>query len=353
MTQIATYEKCTGFDAGPALRNPLCFVDILPLYLYPDAPSSAHDARCEELLNTTFFLPTELSMMPGGMRVPMSRMTLLGCLCLLAVGTWPVQAEAPAGVWVTAEGMSPFLREMSLDEVRGRARDEARRNAIEQAVGLFVRGTTILHNAQITDELIASVARGVIEEEQWVEERIEEVSERRSGPKLAVWHSKVKARVRPVHVERRAGFDLRASLNKTVFQEGEEALIKVQATQPSYVHLFSVTQDGAVTLLLPNRFLTDNRFEANREYVMPNERLRALGVKLRVVLPQGSRKAIEYIKVIATRKPISLVSDKAPEGVFHTFDGADAGMIKDVVKRLAQLEDEDWTEATLPYEVRQ
>lgn len=291
-------------------------------------------------------------MMPSGTK-SLTRAVLLVVFCLVAAGDGATAGEAPAGVWVVAEGMSPFLRDLSLDEVRGRARDEARRNAIEQAVGLFVRGTTILHNAQITDELIASVARGVIEEEEWVDERIEEVSDKRSGPKLAVWHSKVKARVRPVHVERRAGFELRASLNKTVFQEGEEALIKVRSSQQAYIHLFSVTQDGAVTLLLPNRFLTDNRFEANQEYVMPNERLRTLGVKLRVTLPKNVRKAVEYIKVIATRKPISLVSDKTPDGVFHTFEGAEAGMIKDVVKRLAQLEDEDWTEATVPYEVRQ
>lgn len=301
------------------------------------------------LIHKTFYLKPE-RMTPTGRRL-ITWTARVGCLSMLLAAV-PASAEAPAGIWVTAEGMSPFQRDLSLDEVRGKARDEARRNAIEQAVGLFVRGTTILHNAQIADELIASVARGIIEEEEWLDERIEEVSEKRSGPKFPIWRSKVKARVRPVHVERRAGFDLRASLNKTVFQEGEEALIKVRSSQQAYIHLFSVTQDGAVTLLLPNRFLTDNRFEANEDYVMPNERLRTLGVKLRVMLPKDARKAVEYIKVIATRKPISLVSDKSPDGVFHTFDGTETGMIKDVVRRLAQLDDEDWTEATLPYEVR-
>lgn len=284
----------------------------------------------------------------------MRRQFLAICfLTFLALPGGEVRAEQAAGVWVTAEGMAPFASDMTLEEVRGKARDEARRNAIEHAVGLFVRGTTVLHNSMITDELVSSVARGVIEEEQWLEEHIEEVSDKRPGPKLAIWHSTVKARVRPVRVERRAGFSLRASLNKTVFQAGEEALIKVQSSQPAYLHLFSVTQDGAVTLLLPNRFRADNLFQANQDYVVPDDRLRALGIKLRVLLPKNAKKAMEYIKVIATRKAINLVSDKTPDGVFHTFDGADGGMIRDVVKRLAELEDEDWTEATLPYEVRQ
>lgn len=284
----------------------------------------------------------------------MNRKVLLICLLpLLVMPGGTALAEPAAGVWVTADGMAPFGSDMSLEEVRGKARDEARRNAIEQAVGLFVRGTTVLHNSMITDELVSSMARGVIEEEQWVEEHIEEVSDKRTGLKVAVWHSKVKARVRPVRVERRAGFSLRASLNKTVFQDGDEALIKVQSSQPAYLHVFSVTQDGSVTLLLPNRFRADNLFQANQDYIVPDDRLRALGIKLRVLLPKQAKRAMEYIKVIATKKAINLVSDKTPNGVFHTFDGADGGMIRDVVKRLAELEDEDWTETTLPYEVRQ
>jgi hypothetical protein len=223
MPQMGTYEKKRQDRSRSCLEQSLGFVDFLPLCLYSEPPSTAHDALCGQLLKTTVFLPIELPMMPSGTRSLTGRAVLFGCLYLLAAGAGTAGAEPPAGVWVVAEGMSPFLHDLSLDEVRGRARDEARRNAIEKAVGLFVRGTTILHNAQITDELIASVARGVIEEEEWVDERIEEVSEKRSGPKLAVWHSKVKARVRPVHVERRAGFELRASLNKTVFQEVKPA----------------------------------------------------------------------------------------------------------------------------------
>lgn len=265
----------------------------------------------------------------------------------------PVHAESVTSVWVTAEGMAPFLKGLSLDDVRGQARDDARRNAVERAVGVFVRGSTVMHNAQIADELVSSVARGVIEDEEWLDERIEEIAGKRPGPRLAVYRSKLKAKVRPVRVERRAGFEATASLNKQVFQEGEEALIRVRSTEDAYLHIFSVTTDGAVTLLLPNRFLTDNRIEADKELTMPTDRLRALGIRLRVMLPKDTRKAIEYIKVIASRKPVNLVSDQTPDGVFHTFEGKDGGMIKDVIRRLATLEDEDWTEVTLPYEIRQ
>ena len=254
---------------------------------------------------------------------------------------------------VVAEGMAPFLKDMSLDEVRGRARDDARRNAIEQAVGVFVRSASVLHNSQITDELISSVSRGVIEQEQWADEQIEQVKDvKRPGPALAVYRTRVKAQVRPVRVERRAGFEVRGGLNKTVFQDNEEALIKIRASRPAYLHVFSVTQDGSVTLLLPNKFVERNQISPDQEVVFPSETLRAMGVRLRVSLPEGKKLAREYIKVIATRKPVRLVGEDATTGVFKTYTGAENGLIQDVIKRLAQLEDEDWNETTLAYEVR-
>lgn len=278
----------------------------------------------------------------------------VGAILGMLVGENSAGAEPPASVTVVAEGVAPFLKDMSLSEVRGRARDDARRNAIEQAVGVFVRSASVLHNSQITDELISSVSRGVIEQEQWTTEEIQEVKEekKRSGPAMAMYRTTLKAQVRPVRVERRAGFDVRGGLNKTVFQDNEEALIKIRSTQPAYLHVFSVTQDGSVTLLLPNKFVERNQILPDQEVVFPSETLRAMGVRLRVSLPKGERLAREYIKVIATRKPVSLVGEEASNGVFRTYTGAENGMVQDVIKRLAQLEDEDWNETTLPYEVR-
>ena len=279
---------------------------------------------------------------------------LLGTALGICVGANTATAEPPATVTVVADGVALFLKDMSLDEVRGRARDDARRNAVEQAVGVFVRSASVLHNSQITDELISSVSRGVIEEEHWTTEEIQEVKEdkKRGGPAMAIYRTTVKAQVRPVRVERRAGFELRGSLNKTVFQDGEEALIRIRSSQPAYLHVFSVTQDGGVTLLLPNKFVERNQILPDQEVVFPSETLRAMGVRLRVSLPKGEKLAREYIKVIATKQAVRLVGGNIPDGVFKTYTGVENGMIQDVIKRLAQLEDEEWNETTLPYEVR-
>ena len=46
----------------------------------------------------------------------------------IITGNTTTSAESLATVTVVAEGVAPFLKDMSLDEVRGRVRDEARRN---------------------------------------------------------------------------------------------------------------------------------------------------------------------------------------------------------------------------------
>ena len=66
---------------------------------------------------------------------------LLGVVLGIVVGNNTTSTEPLAPVTAMAEGVAPFLKDMSLDEVRGRAHDEARRYAIEQAAGVFVRST--------------------------------------------------------------------------------------------------------------------------------------------------------------------------------------------------------------------
>ena len=58
------------------------------------------------------------------------RAALLGAAWLAASGQAMPATEPAAAVTVVAEGLVPFQSDLSLNEVRSRARDEARRNAI-------------------------------------------------------------------------------------------------------------------------------------------------------------------------------------------------------------------------------
>lgn len=253
-------------------------------------------------------------------------------------------------VWVVAEAVIQLSDEMTVQEARSRARNEARRKAIEKAVGIFVKGNTVVYNHVLAEDLVQAIVHGIIADEQILEEGVREIGGRGSD-RATLYVSKIKARVRPVQAERSTELGLKVVLNQTVYREGEEMEIRVVADHNVYLHLFSVGQDDAVTVLFPNRFAQDTLVRANDPFVFPDEAQRAMGIRLRVYPPAGAKRATERIKIIATRQKRDLIKAKFREGVFEVYGGKETGMMTDLLRELALLDDADWAEATLPYEV--
>ena len=161
----------------------------------------------------------------------------------------------------------------------------------------------------------------------------------------------LRAKVKPVRVERRGEFAIKAKLNKTVFSEGEEMQITVIPSENAYVHIFNVGQDNTVTVLLPNKFRRDNFLSGKKELIFPDDELREMGVRLRVAPPPGANKALEKIKLVATKKNLDLVQGKFNEAIFKAYQGHGTGLATDLMKGLTELEDTEWTEMTVLYEV--
>lgn len=263
----------------------------------------------------------------------------------------PESSESMEGIWVQAEGVVSLAEDMTVAEAKARSRDEARRKAIEKAVGVFVKGRMIIYNAQVADDLVQSLVRGIILEEQILEEGVRQF-ETGAGPKALQYATRLRAKVKPVRVERRGNFSLKAELNKSVFSEGEEMQIQAVSTKDAYLHIFSVGQDDTVTVLLPNRYARANFVTAQKIFIFPDDELRNAGIRLKVFPPAGTKRSMEKIKLLATTKPIDLTQGKIQEGMFQVYQGQDAALATDLIKMLSLLDESEWTEVTVPYEVR-
>jgi hypothetical protein len=178
-----------------------------------------------------------------------------------------------------------------------------------------VKGKTVVYNHVLAEDLVQSIVRGIVTDEQVLDEGVREVG-LQSNERATLYITKLKARVRPVQAERKAEFSLNVVLNQTVFREGEEVEIRVSSSHDVYLHLFSIGQDDAVTVLFPNRFAQDTVVRAEQPFVFPDDSQRAMGIRLRVFPPAGAKRATERIKVIATRKKRDLIKTKFREGVF-------------------------------------
>ncbi len=267
-------------------------------------------------------------------------------------GVPPMESREPREeIWVTAEGIASLGDDTTVAEAKARSRDEARRKAVEQAVGTFVKGQTVVYNAQLADDLVRSLVRGIVVDEQVVEEGVRQFRQDSGGPALQ-YATKLKAKVKPVRVEHKGEFRLKSTLNKTVFQEKEEMRITAVPSKDAYIHIFNIGQDDTVTVLFPNQFVQNNFIDAQKELVFPDEAQRTMGILLRVFPPAGANKALEKIKLIATTRKLDLLKGKIREGVYQIYPGKDSALVTDLLKELSTLDESEWAEMTLPYEVR-
>jgi hypothetical protein len=263
----------------------------------------------------------------------------------------PEASPVPSdGIWVTAEGAVSFGDDTTVAEARTRSRDEARRKAIERAIGIFVRASTVVYNFGLAEDLVHSIVRGVVIEEQILSEGVREVDIEK-GQKALIHDTTLRALIRPIPAERRNHFAINGNLNKSIFFANEEMVITVAASEAAYIHIFNVEQDNAVTVLFPNKFRRDNFLSGKKELIFPDDELREMGVRLRVIPPAGASKALEKIKLIATKKNLDLPQGKFNDASFQTYQGHDTGLVTDLMKELTKLEDTEWAEMTVSYEV--
>jgi len=62
-------------------------------------------------------------------------------------------------------------------------------------------------------------------------------------------------------------YQVSVKLNKKVYQSGDEMIIRVKATKPSYISVLNFAADGSVILLYPNRLRKNNYVKALKQYM--------------------------------------------------------------------------------------
>ncbi|MEN6620469.1 MAG: DUF4384 domain-containing protein [Smithella sp.] len=244
-------------------------------------------------------------------------------------------------LWVTVTGEA-YQGEMETPkEVMQRAKRDAQSKAIEQATGIFLKSHTLVHNSQVADDLIYAAVRG----------KINEMTILNSGwdkQDRNLYKVKIKARVEPIYPEKGNGLMARLNLSKNSLREGQEVKIYYEINNECFVYLFSVAEDGSVTLLFPNSQNQNNKVDGGKAYEFPEPES---AVKLKAMfLPNFQGKsANEKIKLIVTKKKENLLPLGFKEGMFQAYDAESTGMISELVKKLNAIEPTEWTEATAEY----
>lgn len=252
-------------------------------------------------------------------------------------------------VLVEAEGVFNLGDETTMELAQRASLEAARRAAIEKAFGVSVTGSTLVRNAQLVENLVQVASKGLIIEEQVLEQGL-----LAQGTKGAHGTYRTKIRAKVMRLEPgnpRTNYSVQCRLNRTAYQHGDHAEIKIIPNQDSYLYVFNITEDEHLTVLVPNRFVPEAKVKGNNEFIFPPTELAKRGIHLTTMVASGKERSWESIKVIATRQPIEVLKRRAPEAIFEEYRPNDTTMLMDLLKTLAGLEPGEWTTCATTYEI--
>lgn len=257
--------------------------------------------------------------------------------------------EKLIGVWVKAEGFYHLGDETTIELAQRASLDAARRAAIEKGVGMNVSGATMVRNAQLVEDLVQVIARGLIIEEQILERGLKVEGDTGSH---GTYHTLIKAMVVRLPMSRHdMEFSVRSRLDRSVYRHGDRAELRITPNQDAYLYVFSVTEDEHITVLVPNRYLSEARVKAGKEFVFPPPELVKRGVMLTTVIAPGKQRSAEHIKVIATRRPMDVLKHRAPEALFEEYRPSDTVLLTELLKTLTAVDPGEWAESSSRYEI--
>jgi hypothetical protein len=267
-------------------------------------------------------------------------------ILLLLILLWAVSVYAQGEKVVEAEGWVSLGEDTTPAVARATALNNARRNALETALGVSIHGSSVVYNSELVSDLVHTATKGSIVKEEVLENRCE------TRDQQILCLVKIRAHVRSLDVDRRGNFKIsRAYIRRhesnirshnPVFHHNDEIQVRLTVNHESYVTIFSIDQYGTVTKLFPNAYAQQNRVHPGEEFVFPDDAQRQMGLTLRVTAPGKLTRAIESVLIIAARQNIDILTNTS----------VDNPTISDVMRELSLIEPSVWVEKTIGYEVR-
>jgi Domain of unknown function (DUF4384) len=262
----------------------------------------------------------------------------------LAVTGWAVER-----VTVTATGEAAIAN-ISPEEAQKQALQKARVNAVETACGVKVQSDSFVKDYMLQGDFIHAVSYGQIISEKIDSWKVEMEQENPKLPPSLTYLVTIRAEVLKERGESDPSYRTKVRLNKSVYNSGDEMVIYVGTTKPSYITVLNFTADDRVILLFPNGLRRDNKIEGGKEYQIPSPADRDGVLKLQVSNLPGHKRDTEYIKVIATKKPINLLEGILMQGQYGVMDTLTLA-VTEIAKLIAAIPVKDRAEATAVYQI--
>jgi hypothetical protein len=230
---------------------------------------------------------------------------IAGALAVAAVmaATPPAAESAPPETRIIEVTASVRGADRTPEQARREALQRAREEAVADAVGFRVAAQQLRlrseHDGELRDSfssLVETTTEGRIVRDQVA------YTTRLDGD-IPVYDAKLRAEVALEDGVRDPGFTLGlATVPSTrTYRDGEAVVLEVTASKHCYLTLFQLDADGALEVLLPNRFLAQSEIAAGETIRIPRK---SAGFEIHARLGSGSERERQQVLAIATLDPV-------------------------------------------------
>jgi hypothetical protein len=251
--------------------------------------------------------------------------------------------------WVTVEGAAQ-MEGISKEEAKGWAIEDAMRKAVEEVVGSDISVETLVVNLRLSGSILGAIPYGRVIDKKILEEGVRKIQKEGQKTPSSLYWVKMRVSVAEETTGEDSSFRLEASLNQSIFKDGDEMLIRIRATQDCFISVFNILEDGKILRLIPSSFKEDNFLNANEAFSFPDEEVKSKG-KLKVHTPKGKDAVTESFYILALKRPFELHDERFQEGRYKLYNGRTAFM-KDLIKDIVGIPLSERAEKLVQYQIR-
>jgi len=278
----------------------------------------------------------------------MKKIQVLSLFIFFLLRGFAFQTYSQEVKWVEVEGMVP-MENISKDEARRMAVEEALRKAVQEAVEVDALSEALVINFKVGAEINKPLPYGKVVEKEILGEGIKEIRKAEGAVPVLLYGVRMKSKVVVELGKVDPSFQLTVSLNRGSFKAGEEMEIRASATRDCHLNIFNVLEDERVLILVPNRYRQENFVKANEVFRFPDGGDQKKGVRLKMHGLEGRKSIRETIYILAVQQPLKIKAGKYREGIAN-YSGETA-FIRDLVNEIVEIPLSERAEKFIQYQV--
>lgn len=189
------------------------------------------------------------------------------------------------------------------------AQNNAKREAIEEVVGVKIKSSTLIKNYQTVSDFVLAESIGEIKKTEILKWDVENIVNDPKKIPIIQLSVQMKIEVSIPKVKPDENYQLSANLEKNVLFVGDEITIKnLQVTKNSYLYLFSVN-DNKIYPIIPNPLVEELYIKPADVLNFPSEDLKNRGLKLKAQKVTNEEIEYEQLMVLAMKNKSSILDN--------------------------------------------